>query len=193
MTEHNGNARSAILRAAEELVCKRGGAGVTIQQVALAAGSAKGLVHYHFKTKKGLLSAVAELITQKRCEHWSELLAAESPGDAIESTWLHLTGESTSGVARAWLSLLGPGSPVADQVVRNLRVDFLTSLTEALVQMLEHGMGLEPTIPKDELGRLLAAVVDGMTFELASGTDPDELRGAYAAAWVGILTLTDSL
>ncbi len=193
MAQHKANAKEAILKAAEKLTGERGAEGVTIDQVARAAGSAKGLVHYHFKTKKGLLSAVAELIAQKRCERWSELLAAESPRDAIDSTWSQLTNESNSGVARAWLSLLGPGSPVPGRTVRKLRSDFVVGLTDALVELLEHGMGLKPTIPKEEIGCLLAAVIDGMTLELGSGTDPGELKGAYDAAWVGILALTDSL
>ncbi|MFQ5705188.1 MAG: TetR/AcrR family transcriptional regulator [Gemmatimonadales bacterium] len=193
MTKPKGNARSAILQAAEKLVCERGRTRVTIEQVAQTANSAKGLVHYHFKTKKGLLAAVAERIAQERSERWSELLKAENPSEAIDATWSHLTAESTSGVTRAWLSLLGPESPVADHMVRKLRGDFVSRLTDALVAMLETGMGLRPTIPNEEIGWLLASVIDGMTFELVSGTDPDELRGAYAAAWVGILALTDSL
>jgi hypothetical protein len=56
--------------------------------------------------------------------------------------------------------------------------------------MLRNELGLTPTIPESEIGRLLEVVVDGMGFQLSSGTDAAVLEGAYSAAWLSILSLT---
>ena len=50
--------------------------------------------------------------------------------------------------------------------------------------------GLKPRIPLSELGNLLAAVVHGIGKMLLAGMNQGELEGAYAAAWLGILSRT---
>lgn len=190
MAQQKTSAREVILNAAEKLIGDRGVGGVTIEQVARAAGSAKGLVHYHFKTKKGLLAALAKRLAQKRSAQWASSLTAENPREAIDRTWAQLTSESGSGMSRAWFSLVGSESPLTDQTVSSLRHAFVDTLTISLIRMLKEGMGLEPTVATEEIGGLMGAVIDGMALELLSGTEAAELEGAYAAAWLGILSLT---
>jgi AcrR family transcriptional regulator len=97
-----GEARAKILECAEELVRRKGANAVTVEAVAKAAGSAKGLVHYHFKTKKGLLSAVAGRLSQSRIESWSAAFESESPNQAIDQSWKLLAEgpEAIHGVGR---------------------------------------------------------------------------------------------
>ena len=59
--------------------------------------------------------------------------------------------------------------------------------------MLREKLELTPTIPETEIALLLEAVIDGMGFQLASGCDAQALEGAYAAAWLSILSLTRPL
>jgi hypothetical protein len=47
------------------------------------------------------------------------------------------------------------------------------------------------TVPDVEIGWLLGAVVDGMGLRLTGGGDRAQLEGAYAAAWLGVLSLTE--
>jgi hypothetical protein len=68
-------------------------------------------------------------------------------------------------------------------------VSFSTAIAEAAHRLLKE-LGLAPTVPSEELGLLLAGVVHGMGLQLASGTEPQRLQGAYAAAWLGVLSLT---
>jgi TetR/AcrR family acrAB operon transcriptional repressor len=65
MAAKRGEARQRILDSALQLVRENGAEAMSIEAVAAAAGSAKGLVHYHFKTKQGLLSAVAEKLAEQ--------------------------------------------------------------------------------------------------------------------------------
>jgi AcrR family transcriptional regulator len=54
--------RAQIITAAYEVACERGLEGLTVRRVADAAGLSHGLVHFHFKTKAALLSALLDQV-----------------------------------------------------------------------------------------------------------------------------------
>lgn len=58
--ENNAAARERILKAAEELFIERGFDGVSVNDVAVRAGFAKGLVFYYFNSKKELFDTVLD-------------------------------------------------------------------------------------------------------------------------------------
>ena len=192
MVAKRGEARERILECAEALMKQRGGEAVSIEAVAAAAGSAKGLVHYHFKTKQGLFSAVAERLTATRTSRWKAAFDAPSAQGAVQQTWSLLTDESGDGTVRAWQSLVGVEDRLTDGLAKKLRAEFASSLCSAFTSMLREELGLTPTIPDSEIGQLLEAMVDGMGLQLTSGTEATALEGAYSAAWLGILSLTQA-
>jgi AcrR family transcriptional regulator len=185
-----GEARQCILECAVALVQENGAEAMSIEAVAASAGSAKGLVHYHFKTKQGLLSAVAERLASSRLDHWRSAFDAPSAQDALNQTWLLLTTESSDGTVRAWQSLVGAADRLVDGLASKLRTDFADGLRDAFTSMLRDELGLIPTIPDAEIGMLLEALVAGMGFQLTSGTAKNQLDGAYSAAWLAMLSLT---
>ncbi len=180
--------QESILRAAEVLIKRKGAAGVTVEAVAREAGCAKGLVHYHYKTKRGLVEAVASHLAKRREVAWADAFHASAPKAAIDGTWHLLTEESDDGTIRAWASMFGPGNVLPDHVVNQVVTRFGAALGDAAHRMLGE-LDLEPTVPPSEIGWLLAAVVHGMGLQLLSGADRKELEGAYAAAWLGVLSL----
>ena len=190
MAAKRGEARERILECAEALIKQGGADPMSIEAVAAAAGSAKGLVHYHFKTKQGLISAVAERVTATRKGMWEAAFNAPSAQETILQTWTLLTQESGDGTVLAWHSLVGFGEKLTDGLAKKLRADFAGSLCTALTSMLRNELGLTPTIPDSEIGRLLEAIIAGMGFPLTSGTEEAALEGAYSAAWLSILSLT---
>lgn len=183
-----GDARNQILEAAVQLIKERGARNVTVEGVARQAGCAKGLVHYHFKTKAGMLESVADQLAATRRDTWSRAFDAPTPRDAIDRSWTLLTEESRTGVVRAWMSLFASGGVLADQKVNSALAQFSSALGEAVSSLMRH-MELQPTIPPSEIGWLLGAIVNGMGFQLLSGARGEDLEGAYAAAWLGILSL----
>jgi len=185
-----GEARARILECAEALTKQDGAEAVSVDAVAAAAGSAKGLVHYHFKSKQGLMSAVAERVTDARKAQWRAAFDAPSPQDAVAQTWALLTDESANGTVRAWQSLVGVDDRLTDGMARRLRTEFTECLCKELTSTLREKLELTPTIPDTEIALLLEAVIDGMGFQLASGGDAEALEGAYSAAWLSILSLT---
>lgn len=180
--------RGRILEAACRLLRDRGAGNLTVDAVAKAAGCAKGLVHYHYKTKRGLLEAAAAHFSSEREGQWSTAFDTPSPKDAIDRSWRLLTDESASGVLRGWTSLFTTESPLADSTVKKASRSFATALGHAASDLMRQ-QGMAPAIPASEIGWLLGAVVNGIGFELASGADRKELEGAYAAAWLGLLSL----
>lgn len=190
MAAKRGEARERILECAEALIKQQGAEPMSIEAVAASAGSAKGLVHYHFKTKQGLMSAVAERLTATRKLQWEAAFKAPSAEEAILQTWSLLTKESGDGTVQGWQSLVGVGGRLTDGTAKTLRDDFAACLCDSLTAMLRDELGLTPTIPSAEIGRLLEAVIHGMGFQLASGTEEAALEGAYSAAWLSILSLT---
>ncbi len=189
MPSKRATTRRAILAAAEALIKERGARSTTVDAVAKAAGCAKGLVHYHFKTKRGLLESVAEHLAVSREGNWTRAFRAPSPKSAIERTWILLTRESADGTIRAWTSLFGPGGNLPDRTVSEALQSFSAALGTAAYRMLED-LNLSPTIPPAEVGWLLGAVINGMGLQVLSQADHKDLEGAYAAAWLGILSLT---
>ena len=190
MAAKRGEARERILECAEALIKQQGADAMSIESVAVAAGSAKGLVHYHFKTKQGLMSAVAERLADARVIRWKVAFEAPSAQEVVQQTWSLLTKESGDGTVQAWQSLVGVGERLTDGLAKKLRDDFSEHLCTSLTSMLRNELGLTPTITDSEIGRLLEVVVDGMGFQLTSGTEEAVLEGAYSAAWLSILGLT---
>ena len=185
-------ARKAILDAAD-LVLKRDGAfNMTMDAVARVAGCAKGLLHYHFHTKQRLLVEAVGRISTEREVQWTQAFDTADPHEAIDRTWNVIAHEVESGTLRAWSSLFTLSDSAVDQAVSKASARFRDQITTATRDLLARA-NCESTLPVDRLGWLLTAVVDGMSFQLAAGADAEVLADAYAAAWLGVLSLTSPL
>jgi len=179
-------ARTAILDAAERLL-RRGG-GCTIDQVAREAHRAKGLVHYHFHSKSALLAAVASRLSDRRRAAWTAAFDAPTPDAAIRRSWDLLLKEHRGGELRAWISLCAEPDPITRQTVSKEIEAFAVGIAETTGGLLA-SLGLRPTVRVGEIGRYLASVIQGMSFQLVAGGAHEEMQGAYAAAWLGALSL----
>ncbi len=181
-------ARSSILEATESLLRRQGAGAITVDSVARAAGCAKGLVHYHFGTKANLLKQALLSLSGAREARWIAAMSATTPEDAIDETWSLIIEEARNGTLRALASLAITNDPVIDRVVRAGIREFGEGLTHALAAMLDRAE-LTPTIPAEQIGWMIAAVVQGTSQHLVAGAEPEILENAYAAAWLGVLSL----
>jgi AcrR family transcriptional regulator len=180
--------KDMIVAAAIAILRERGASGFTVEAVASKAGCAKGLVHYHFKTKRGLSSALADEILRSRMREWQSVLGSSRPEEAIHATWRLLVDESSDGTLRSWDAAFGEASPVTDREVRDALASYAASLGQTVSGLLAR-LGLHARIPPSEIGWLASAVVLGMGSLLERGVPPADLEGAYSAAWLGILSL----
>lgn len=187
MAKDPERARVTILDASDRLL-RRGGGG-TVDEVAREAHCAKGLVHYHFKTKAALLAAAASRLGERRRSRWTEAFQAPTPNAAIKRSWTLLVSESRDGTIRAWTALCAEHDKVTVRAVNSESASFSTAIAGATDGLLKE-LGLAPTVSIEEIGLLLAGVVHGMGLQLESGMEAEQLQGAYAAAWLGVLSLT---
>lgn len=187
MARNAERARISILDATLQLL-RRGGS-LTVDQVAVAAQCAKGLVHYHYQTKGALLAAAASRLAERRRARWSGAFRAATPAVAISQSWELLVSESRDGTLRAWFALCAEPDEVTGRTVRKEVGSFGAAIALATDSLVAE-LGLTPTVSIQELGLLLAAVVHGTGLQLEAGVSPASLQGAYAAAWLGVLSLT---
>lgn len=183
--------RRAILSAAERLLKIRGASATTVEAVARQAGCAKGLVHYHFKTKSELLAAVAEQLALGRSERWARVLEASSGRDAVARSWALLRSEAGDGTVAAWISLLVHSKSVTDRTVNNHLQQFDRTVARAVDYLLGR-IGLRPTVPANDIGALVTALIHGTGVKLVAGTPGQQLEGAYTAGWAGVISLTSA-
>jgi len=180
----------AILAAATRALGQVPAGALTVDAVAREAGCAKGLIHYHFKTKSALLAAAAARIWHERQERWVEVLGRGTPDEAISRSWQVLIREAENGTVRACASLAVLPDELTVQSVRQAVLAFSDELTVA-VEKLFRSLGLAPSVAPGEIARLTTAVICGMGLQLAiCNQHAEQLEGSYAAFWAGVLSLT---
>jgi AcrR family transcriptional regulator len=93
--------KARILRAAERLFAERGYDGVSVRQIAAAAGVQLALISYHFRTKDGLYRAVfrkiIDAVAEERLTRLRAIMARQDPPGTIE--------EVLDALARPWVEL----------------------------------------------------------------------------------------
>lgn len=188
-TSGREEARAEILEAAILELRDRRGGDVTVESVAKRAGCAKGLVHYHFKRKDQLLSAVAARLWSDRAAAWERTLRGDDPKRAINAAWKLLSDEAADGITIVCAALGMRSEELVVQSVSSGRSAFAGALTDGVSALLAR-MGLEATVHAEELGMLLAATAEGLGLHLGGGARRKDLEQAWAAFWVGLLGLT---
>lgn len=184
------DARERIEAAAVAALLQGPAEGLTVAAIAEGAGCAKGLIHYHFKTKEALLARAAAAIWEGRREAWHEALRSESPADAIDRGWQALAEEAASGRVRAAVTLAARDeSDLIGQSAREAAGGFRIAVTADLIHVLR-GMGRTFTVPPEEAAQLFLSTINGLALDLEMGADAAVAEAAWAAFWVGLLSLT---
>lgn len=168
--------RETILQAARTVLLKGDITGWTMAQVAGEAGCAKGLVHYHFKTKSALLAEVAAAIRDERIRRRAGALAGEGTV-ALDALWTVLVEEVNAGAFRTWLAFLALDQAGLQPVLRQEPED-------AIAAAIARVLALE-TAPAPGL---VPAVLDGFQIALLRGADPIELRDGFDRFWLALLS-----
>jgi AcrR family transcriptional regulator len=170
--------KDEIGEAATRVLVREGLRGWSVEQVARAAGCAKGLVHYHHGTKRALLQAVA---TRLEAAHWERRLtplAGSRDAQALDALWRALTAEVASGEWRALLSLRCEAEFTAEAADDTARL-------KAFATRLAGALDLPP--PSVDEARFIVAALDGIQLALHRGGDPTSLREAYHRLWLAVL------
>jgi AcrR family transcriptional regulator len=178
---HNSNQdmKLQIVDHATALLVDRGLAAWSLDALAARAGCAKGLLLYHHRSKATLLAAVATQLRRERQRRRVEALKPGGPA-AIDALWLQLVEDSESGRALAWLDLIALREPAVRECTLST-LDEIAALGKATAAAL--GIEGEP----GEVGRVVAAALDGFGLGLLTDGRQSELREAYHRHWLGLL------
>ncbi|MFC1924235.1 TetR family transcriptional regulator [Chloroflexota bacterium] len=152
----------AILQAAERLFVEKGYHGVSIEQIANAAGVSKGLVHYHYVNKEQLIVYVVEDVLAKLSTSLDDILKSNE------------TSQTKIRIAiKTYLNLANPRLNLArtllfENVLTENMSKYLASLMEEntlkLAGLVDDGITKGEFKPVNS--RLVANLIRGAIFEL---------------------------
>jgi AcrR family transcriptional regulator len=178
--------RSAIVQAASDLFGRQGYAATTVDEVAAAAGVAKGAVYHHFQGKERLFETVLEATTAQ--------LAAEvaQRAGAAADVW-----DSLAVATEAYFELASVGA--AAQIVlkdgpavlgwQRWREIDSKHFGRAIPAVLEAAMreGLIASQPIEPLARLLLGAATEAAAACAASPTPAENGRVHATAFRALL------
>ena len=182
-------AAERILEAAARVLAERGGTGLSMADVAHAAGVSKGLIHYHYRDKDALLARLAGWLADAVEERERAALAGVVPGQAIDALWHWLEYELALGDIRALLELarLREGdTPVAARAAAVRR----RAVAATTVATLYETLALRPRVPAPMLADVFVAFVDGLALDAVQGPT-EHHRVAYDVFWLAMLSLAE--
>ncbi len=179
--------RDSIIDAACSAIIEVDLAHLTVADVAERAAISTALVHYHFHTKRALLAAACERLASRRSSARGEALAADGLA-GLDALWTALqTGAAAA--ERAWtdLALLARRDPGVRRILAAARAAEQRALAARLPGLLA-SLGATSPVPTDEAAALVARFLDGAALALGAGTPPEEVRAAYDAFWLVLVT-----
>jgi AcrR family transcriptional regulator len=180
--------RDSIIDAACSAIIAVGIARLTVAEVAGRAGVSSGLVHYHFRTKQQVLAAACERLAARRGANRAAALAADGLA-ALDALWSALQTGAESAAERACtdLALLGRRDADVRRTLSAQRRGEQRALAARLPGLLA-SLGSAPAATPEETAALLVQFLDGAALTLASGTPAAEVRAAYDAFWLVLVT-----
>ena len=183
------SAAERILESAARVLADQGGTGLSMADVAAAAGVSKGLIHYHYRDKDALLARLAGWLADEVESRERAALAGVVPGEAIDALWRWLEYELSLGDIRALLELArlreGDAPGAARAAATRRRATAATT-----VATLYETLALRPRIPAEMLADVFVAFVDGLALDATHG--PMEThRVAYDVFWLAMLSLAE--
>ena len=172
-------ARERILEGALEVLKRDGYAGLTTAKVAAGSGESKALIAYHFGSKRGLVAAVAEQVSETIV---AEVLEAIGEPASAEELVRGLTAgvwrlvERDPGLQRVYFDLASQSviEPEVGRIMTEMKSSFRAILVELLGQIADG----PPSRHAPAAAVYLIAGVEGLSLERLDRGDTPELRRA---------------
>lgn len=189
--EQQAATHAALVDAAAQVMAERGIAGTTVEEVTARAGFTRGAFYSNFADKEALFLALLDRSWARRAEWIRRAMTAGGPlpGEADRSGSV-----ADPVVDRQWtlvsveFSLHAIRRPAVARLLveheRRVRAELAVLVTEALERA-----GRVPTVPVDELARMVVAVSEGNDLQVLT----DAAGGAAAQAGLGPRAVTGLL
>jgi AcrR family transcriptional regulator len=194
ITKRRPRTVTALLDAARELFAEHGYGATSIPEICARAGLTKGAFYSNFANKDALFLALLDRSWQRRAAWIRRALpAGDAPAHAPEAAPARAPHEPSAGSAvdRQWTLVSTEFSlhairqpPVAALLVEHegrVRAELAVLITEALERSGRH-----PTLPVDELARMVVAVTEGSDIQVLT----DDAAGSAAPSDLGPRAVT---
>jgi AcrR family transcriptional regulator len=168
--------RELLLAAAGDLLREEGYAATSTRAVAERAGTRLSLVHYHFGSKRGLLLAVLEDLTERLLNRQRAMFSDDrSFADQWRSACDYLRKDIDSGYVRVLWELWAAGlaDPELAERWRATQRGW-RELIEARLERLQAERGIELPMPPRALATLIGNLFEGTEAEILAGVPEDE-------------------
>lgn len=168
--------RALLLAAAGDLLREEGYAATSTRAVADRAGARLSLVHYHFGSKRGLLLAVLEDLTERLLDRQRAMF---NDGRPFAEQWRtacdYLREDIDSGYVRILWELWAAGlaDPELAERWRATQRGW-RELIEARLERLQTERGVELPMPPRALAALICNLFEGAETEILAGVPEDE-------------------
>ncbi|HEV8358253.1 MAG TPA: TetR family transcriptional regulator [Gemmatimonadales bacterium] len=170
--------KDTILGAAITVLASDGLNNWTVEEVANRSHCAKGLINYHYRTKRSLLGCAAETLRDDRAAR--RLAAVQTPGtQALDRLWEVMVHEVESGWFGAWMGLLAADDPLRKAAATN------PAEASAFASALSRSLGVDTQLASQ--APLIEAALDGLQLRLLQGAPVGETEEAYHRFWVSAL------
>jgi AcrR family transcriptional regulator len=168
--------RAQLIGAATDVLREHGYAATSMRAVAERAGTRLSLVHYHFGSKRGLLAAVLEELTQNLLERQQAMFADDRAfADQWRTACDYLREDVRSGYVRILWELWAAG--LADpELAERWRATQRSwrELIETRLARLETERGVELPMRPRTLAALIGNLFEGAETEILAGVSEDE-------------------
>jgi len=168
--------RAQLLAAAGDLLREEGYAATSTRAVAERAGMQLSLVHYHFGSKRGLLLAVLEDLTERLLRRQQAMFSDErSFAEQWRTACDYLREDIHSGYVRILWELWAAGLADAELAERwRATQRGWRELIEARLERLQTERGVELPMRPRALAALIGSLFEGAEVEILAGVSEDE-------------------
>jgi AcrR family transcriptional regulator len=168
--------RALLLTAASDLLREEGYAATSTRAVADRAGMRLSLVHYHFGSKRGLLLAVLEDLTERLLDRQRAMFSDDrSFAEQWRTACDYLREDIDSGYVRILWELWAAGlaDPELAERWRATQRGW-RELIEARIERLQTERGVELPMPPRALAALICNLFEGTETEILAGVPEGE-------------------
>jgi AcrR family transcriptional regulator len=174
--ERGRSTRAQLLAAAATVLSEQGYAAASMRAVAERAGTPLSLVHYHFGSKRGLLLAVLDDLTEQLLERQQSMFADDRPfAEQWRTACGYLREDIRSGYVRILWELWAAG--LADRELAERWQRTQRGWRELIVERLERWR-TEAEVELPMSARALAALIgnlfEGAETEILAGISEEE-------------------
>lgn len=168
--------RALLLAAATDLLRQEGYGATSTRAVAERAGMRLSLVHYHFGSKRGLLLAVLDDLTERLLQRQQALFSDDRPfAHQWRTACDYLREDIRSGYVRILWELWAAGlaDPELAERWRATQRGW-RELIEARLERLQAERGVELPMRPRALAALIGNLFEGAEVEILAGVPEDE-------------------